>query len=405
VRRPRLVYVVTHPVSADWLLRGQLGFMRRQGFDVSVVAAPGDLLQRVVERERVETIAIPMSRGSGDPHRDALALAKMTQVFRRIRPDIVNAGTTKGGLLGMMAARMASVPIRVYLLRGLRLETVTGPLRRVLGVTERIASACAHDVACVSRSLLEVSVAGGYIPRKKALVVGEGSSNGVDTAHFGWSPELREDGERRMAALGIGPGDRVIGFVGRLVFDKGVSEVLDALARVRAEIPSTKLVFLGSDLGDQQIDPDLVRKVRAAPGVIATGHIPDVAPYYARMDVLAFPSYREGFPNTVLEAACAELPVVAFRSTGSVDAVVDGVTGTLVPQGDSAALASGILAYLRSPELSRAHGKAARARVERSFSRKVVWEAWLDFYRRRLAETGLPMPVPEAAEPAAATTS
>lgn len=392
MRRPRLVYVVTHPVTADWLLRGQLGFMRRQGFDVTVIAAPGALLQTVAEREGVDTVAIPMARGS-DPHRDVAALARLVRVLRRLKPDIVNAGTTKGGLLGMIAARAAGVPIRIYLLRGLRLETVTGVMRSILGVTERIASACATDVTCVSHSLLRLSVGGGYIPRGKALVVGEGSSNGVDTAHFGWSEALRADGERRMAAFGIGASDRVIGFVGRLVFDKGVEEVLEAFARVRAEVPEAKLVFLGSDLGDQEIDPDLVRKVRAAPGVVATGHIKDVAPFYARMDVLAFPSYREGFPNTLLEAACAQLPVVAFRSTGVVDAIVEGETGTLVEQGDNTALANGILAYLRSPALASAHGKAGRARAERSFSRRVVWDAWLDHYRDRLAQRGLPLPV------------
>lgn len=389
------MYVVTHPVSADWLLRGQLGFMRRHGFDVSVVAAPGDLLARVEQREGASTFAVPMARSASEPHRDLAAVARLVRVLRRVRPDIVNASTPKGGLVGMLAARIVDTPVRVYLLRGLRLETVTGPLRSVLGITERVAASCAHDVACVSQSLLDVSVAGGFIPRAKSLVVGAGSSNGVDTAHFGWTEALRADGERRMAALGIAPTDPVIGFVGRLVFDKGVVEALDAFARVRAELPTTKLVFLGSHLGDQSIDPALVRKVRAAEGVVFTGHIPDVAPFYARMNVLAFPSYREGLSNTLLEAACAELPVVAFRSTGIVDSVTDGETGTLVDPFDSAGLARGLLTYLRSPDLARAHAKAARIRVEHSFSRRAVWDAWLDFYRGRLAKRGLPLPVAE----------
>ncbi|MFO0613638.1 MAG: glycosyltransferase family 4 protein [Polyangiaceae bacterium] len=393
MRRPRLVYVVTHPVTADLLLRGQLSFMRERGFDVTVVAAPGELLDKVAAREGVEVVAIPMER-STELGGDLVAVARLTQLFRRIRPDIVNAGTTKGGLLGMMAARAASVPVRIYLLRGLRLETVTGPMRAILGVTERIASACAHDVACVSRSLLRLSTEGGWIPHKKALVIGEGSSNGVDTARFARTEELRAEGARRAALFGIGPEDRVVGFVGRLVADKGVRELLDAFAIVRREVPRAKLLLVGSDLGDQAIDPELARAVRDAPGVVPTGHIADVAPFYARMDVLAFPSFREGFPNTLLEAASASLPVVAFRSTGIVDAVVEGETGTIVDQRDSEALGRGIVAYLGSPELSRAHGDAARARATRVFSRDAVWGAWLAHYRTRLAARGLPEPAP-----------
>lgn len=395
MRRPRLVYVVTHPVSADVLLRGQLAFMREQGFDVTVVAAPGELLERVAGREKVDTVALPMARGS-EPHRDLGALARLVHIFRELRPDIVNAGTPKAGLLGMMAARIARVPVRIYLLRGLRLETVTGPMRSILAITERIAAGCAHDVACVSPSLLRLSVDGGYIPRSKAIVVGEGSSNGVDTERFRKTDALRAEGERRMAELGISSSDRVVGFVARLVSDKGVVEALDAFARIRTEVTNAKLVLLGGDLGDESIDAELLQKVRGADGVVSTGHISDLAPYYARMDVLAFPSYREGFPNVPLEAACAEVPVVAFRSTGVVDAIADGVTGTLVDQGDTAALARGIVAYLKSPILTASHGSAARARAERSFSRGAVWDAWLALYRERLEQRGLPLPLGRA---------
>lgn len=392
MRRPRLTYVVTHPVTADRFLRGQLGFMREQGFDVSVVGSPGALLDRVAEREGVTTVAVPMARGT-DPRGDVVALGQLVNALKKLRPDIVNAGTPKAGLLGMIASRLASVPVRVYLLRGLRLETVTGPMRAVLGVTEHIAAACAHEVACVSPSLLRRAVDGRHIPRSKALVVGDGSSNGVDTEHFGWTEELRAEGQRRLAEHGIRPDDRVIGFVGRMVADKGVSEVLDAFRRVRQEFPDAKLVFVGSDLGDEQIDPELVRQVKQTLNVVPTGHVADVAPLYARMDVLAFPSYREGFPNTLLEAACAQTPVVAFRSTGIVDAVVDAETGTLVNQGDREALAQGILAYLRSPALGSAHGRAARDRAARRFSRRVVWNAWLEHYRSLLTRRGLPLPV------------
>lgn len=391
MRRPRLVYVVTHPVTADVLLRGQLSFMRERGFDVSVVSAPGPELDRVRERERVDTVAVPMVRNN-DAKADLVSLARMVRALERLRPDIVNAGTPKGGLLGMMAARALSVPIRIYLLRGLRLETVQGLLRPVLAATERVASTCAHDVACVSPSLRDVSVAGGYISKRKATIIGGGSSNGVDTTRFQRTPELRAEGTRLLESLGVPAGAPLVGFVGRLVADKGISELLDAFAIVKREVPAARLVLLGGDLGDEVADASLVAKVRAADGVVATPKIRNLAPHYARIDVLAFPSFREGFPNVVMEAASAEVPVVGFRSTGVVDGIVHGETGAIVDQRDVVGLAREITRYLKDRELAAAHGRAARARTERLFRHEAVWNAWLDAYETRLRARGLPLP-------------
>lgn len=398
MRPPRLVYVVTHPVTADVLLRGQLTFMREHGFDVTVIGAPGPELERVRTRELVETVAVPMVRDS-DPKRDLVSLGRLTRAMRAIRPDIVNAGTPKAGLLGMLAATAAGVPIRIYLLRGLRMETATGMMRRILSLTERVASACAHDVVCVSRSLLRLAVDGGFVPKSKGSVVGDGSSNGVDTSLYRRSPELRARGNTLLAELGIGADDPVIGFIGRLARDKGVRELLDAFAIVRRDVPAAKLVLLGGELAGEVAERTLVERIRATPNVVATGTIADLSPYYARIDVLAAPTYREGFPNVILEASSAACPVVAFRSTGVVDAIADGETGTLVDQGDVGGLARGICDYLRSPALALAHGTAGRRRAEARYERHIVWSAWLEAYRERLARHGLPAPAAPQPQP------
>ena len=391
MRRPRLVYLTTHPVTAALFLRGQLTFMRESGFDVTVIASPGPDLEVVREREGVDVVAVPMERAN-HARKDVVSLARLTGVLRTLAPDIVNTGTTKAGLLGSIAARVVGTPIRIYLLRGLRLETATGAMRAILGTTERVASACATEVACVSPSLMERAVAGGYVPRAKARVVGYGSSNGVDTERFRRTPELRALGAARFAALGVEEAAPLVAFVGRLVSDKGIAELLDAFEIVKQKIPGARLALLGGDLGDEPTERQLADRVRRTAGVISTPRIDDLAPYYARIDVLAFPSHREGFPNVVMEAASSEVPVVATRATGVVDAIVDGETGMLAEIGDSRAIALALLAYLENPELARAHGRAARERVVARFDRRIVWQAWLDAYRERLASSSLPPP-------------
>ena len=383
----RLVYAVTHPVTARTFLRGQLAFMRQWGFDVTLVTSPGPELEVVRAREGVSVIEVPMLRGLG-PRDDLVSLARMVAALRVARPDIVNASTPKAGLLGMMAARVLRVPVRVYQLRGLRLETATGNLRRVLGATERIAAVCAQEVICNSESLRRSAVEGGWIPSRKARVLGAGSSNGVDGARFEITEDVRRRAREVAARLRIDVDGPNVGFVGRFSADKGIELLLDAFRIVRAVRPDARLLMVGGDLGDEQAPAELLARVQCEKGVISVGRVDDVAAYYALMRVLAFPSEREGFPNVPLEAACAEVPSVGRRATGVVDAIVDGETGVVLDRPDAASYAAALEAYLANPERRRAHGRAGRERALRDFAPRVVWERFAREYERLLRQRG-----------------
>ena len=392
----RLVHVTTVPMTIGFLA-GQIRVLRERGTEVSVVSSPGPDLDAFAARLGVPAHAVPMPRRI-TPLADLRAVRRLARHLRALRPDVVHAHTPKGGLLGMLAARLAGVPVRVYHMRGLPLMAATGTRRRLLWMTERVSCALAHRVICVSHSLREVALAEGLCPPERIVVVAGGSGQGVDSEGR-FNPDALEPGTgaATRARFGIPAGAVVAGFVGRLVRDKGVVELWEAWRALRERHPGMHLLLAGP-FEDTDPVPDAVRRgLEADPRVHLAGMDWNTPPLYAAMDLLVLPTYREGFPNVPLEAAAMGLPVVATRVPGCVDAVDDGRTGTLVPARDAGALADAIGRYADDAALRRAHGGAGRARVQRDFRQEVVWEGIFAEYARLLAARGRGAPRAPAA--------
>lgn len=391
-RPPRIACLATDPFTSRVLMAGQLRFLQQQGFDVTVITGPGVDLEQTGQREGVRVVSVPMSREIS-PVQDLKSLRNLTRVLRDLQPDIVNAGTPKAGLLGMLAATAARVPIRIYTLRGLRMETATGAKRLLLSTTERVAALCAHKVVCVSSSLRDTFVHHRLGSSRQAVVLGGGSSNGVDADRFAPTPARDQEARAIRQSMGIPDAARVIGFVGRLTRDKGVAELLAVFQSLEQEQPDLHLLLVG---GFEEGDP-LCSRLRddiwANPRVHITGFVNDTAAYYSAFDLLVFPSHREGLPNVPLEAAASGRPTAGFAATGTVDAVLDGQTGTLVPVGDVEGLTAAVRRYLSEPLLLARHGKQAQKRVQTEFRREVIWQALADLYTGELREKGLPLPL------------
>lgn len=378
----RLMYVVTHSRSAR-LLEGQLTYMREQGFQVCLVSSPGSMLREIANREGVDSFEVLISREI-NLIGDCKSLIALLLVMLRWRPDIVNAGTPKAGTISMLAAFIARIPVRIYTLRGLRLETTRGVKRFVLRCAELVASSCAHIVIPISKSLACKYVSLGLVDPHKINMLGSGSSNGVDWRRFAYPEKDALDAIRE--SLNDLVDLPVVGFVGRITRDKGVPELLEAFESVVEMVPYVKLLLVGSFESGDPIPSAVVERIHDHPGIIYTGRVADTAPYYSLIDVLAFPSHREGFGNVVLEASAAGVPVVGFRATGTLDAVVDGVTGTLVELGDTDGLANALSRYLLDEELRREHGLAGQQRARDEFIPCRIWENLLREYQRLLGE-------------------
>jgi glycosyltransferase involved in cell wall biosynthesis len=367
--------------------------MRSRGLEIHVITTPGSSLDRFANEEMVEAHRLQMERKI-TPLRDFVTVIRLVRLFRRIRPDIVHASTPKGGLLGVISARLAGVPLVVYQVRGLAFTGLKGLGRTLLTTTEKIACKGAHQVLAVSPSLRAELLANGITSAKKVTVLGSGSSNGV-AAETRFNPARVNPGDanRVRTESNIPKDAQVIGFVGRLVRDKGVMELATAWDQIEQEFPKAFLFIVGG-WEERDAVPHAVRsKLEKHPRVRFAGEKSDVAPFYSVMDLVVLPTYREGFPNVPLEAAAMELPVVTTTVTGAVDAVVDGVTGTLIPPGDAPALASAMRKYLKDPGLRTTHGKAGRARVLRDFQPARIWEATFSAYMTWLAERGRAHPV------------
>lgn len=361
---PTVLYGVTVATSVQTLLRGQLGWLRDQGWDVHVACSPDAALDAAAAREGFTPHPLAMSR-SMSPLRDLAALRSWLRLLRALRPDVTNVSTPKAALLGSVAAWLARVPRRVYVVRGLRLEGASGPGRWLLWLAERLAIALSTDVVVVSRSLGTALRGHRLLGRRRALLIGDGSSNGVAAQDIAARVAVaRAAGLRE--SLGL-PVDRlVVGYVGRLVADKGIDSLLAGAATADAK---PTLLLVGS-----LDDPGIASALEA--GGLAVVHVPwtdDVWPYYAAMDVLCLPTLREGFPNVVLEAAAAGVPAIATDATGAVDAVVDGVTGLTVGVGDATALAAAIDRLAAAPDERARLGEAARERAVRDFRPERIW--------------------------------
>lgn len=381
-RARSVLYGVTVGKSAFTLLRGQLGWFREQGWDVSLAATPDAKAEAAAEREQVTLHALPMTR-SLTPLADLRSLFRWIALIRRVKPDVTNVSTPKAGLLGGIAAAILRVPKRIYVVRGLRLESTSGALYKLLWAMERASIAFATDVIFVGHGLAREAAKRGLGAAGKGWVIGEGSSNGIDVEGL----VKRAGGatrEEMRTEFGFEPTDFVVGFVGRIAIDKGLDTLIAALSE--EEFPQeAKLLIVG---GTE--DEELADRLRAlGRRVTMTGDVADVSRAMLAMDVLCLPSRREGFPTVALEAAAMRLPVVATRATGCGDAVLDGETGRLVDIDDHRGLADAIRDLHAAPEEARTMGERGHQRVLADFRPEAIWSGILAVMTNSYDKAGL----------------
>lgn len=379
-QRFKICMVSSAPVTLWSFYRGLPGRLKDEGIDLEICSSPGKELDYFEKQYAITVHQVNILRQI-TPWRDMLAILKLVKIFKRNRYKLVHAHTPKAGLLGMIAATVAGVRCRIYTCHGLVLETEVGLKRHLLACAERISCALAHRVLSVSHSLVDKLEAYKICPKSKLMVLGDGTACGVELNRFTLNSDLIEKGKVIRRRHNIPDDATVIGFIGRLVPDKGVHILVESFTQLYELNPNTRLLVLGDFEPHRGRLPGQTLKVmNNHSGIIHVGFTHEIEPYYVAMDVLVLPTRREGFPYAPLEAAALELPTVVTKVTGCVDAVVDNITGLLVEVGNVEQLLGAMLRLVKDPELRRQLGKQGRQRVEALFDSRLLIDKHINLY-------------------------
>ncbi len=371
----KLIRITTVPMALRYLLPGQLRYMKAQGLDVLLISADGPERAAVQEAEGCPHLIVPMTRKI-TPFKDLACLWQLIKIFRREKPDIVHTHTPKAGLLGMLAARLAGVKIRIHTVAGMPLMVEKGFKYHLLTVIEKLTYMAAGKVWPNSFSLLNFIKEHSLAPDRKLQVISRGSSNGIDLARFSHQaldPALLQQIKER---IHFAPDLIYLLCVGRLVKDKGIAELVAGFAALQQQYSNLRLLLVGEY--EEALDPlpaVTLAEIQTNPGIIHTGWDSRVEYYMALAHLFVFPSHREGFPNVLLQAGAMKIPVVCSAIPGNTDIADEKFTGLLFPAGNQAALQSQVAYALEKPEVAAELADMLYKKIQQFYGRENIWAA------------------------------
>ena len=377
---PKLIRITTAPLSLKYLLSNQMRYMKENGFDVIMVSSEGKEWPDLLANEKCEYRIVHMTRKI-TPLQDLKSLWQLYRLFRKEKPDIVHSHTPKGGLLGMLAAKMAGVKIRIHTIAGLRFMTATGTTKKILVCMEKLTAKSAHYVWPNSYSLLEYIRKHKLVSEKKMQVIGHGSSNGVDLNRYSTASLKPEKIAAIKKLLNYDEGLCYLLNMGRIVKDKGVDEVLKAFTVVHSENPKLRLIVVGAFEDD--LDPisyEARTILKTHPAIIHIDWSDQVEYFMHLSHLLIHASYREGFPNTLLQTGAMNCPIVCSAIEGSVDIVTHKETGLLFQPGNTDDLLDKLQYALAHPDEMKQYATNLHSKIEKYFSQPYLHNCMKEKY-------------------------
>jgi len=379
--KPKLIRITTVPLSLEKLLEGQLPYMQ-QFYEVTAISSDKERLDAFGEANKVATFWLQLTRKI-TPIQDVRALIKLYHFLRKEKPLIVHTHTPKAGIVGMTAAFFAGVPLRLHTVAGLPLMESSGFKKWLLNAVERVTYRFATNVYPNSRGLYDFILSKKLTSESKLKIIANGSSNGINTSHFSKAHFSKTEIQEKRNELSISETDFVFLFVGRIVKDKGIVELVNAFVALQKDNQNNKLLLVGPY--EEDLDPlplNSKETILQHPNIITTGYQEDVRVYFALSNALVFPSYREGFPNVVLQAGAMELPAIVTNINGCNEIITNGHNGLLIPAKNTEVLLEKMKLLQSDTQLYAQLKANSRAEVVKKHQQQEVWDALLEEYRR-----------------------
>lgn len=369
-----ILHVVNIYFVIPYFLGDQLLYFHQKGYQEHIICSPSKELEQYSISHHFKYKEIPILR-SISIWKDIIAIINVCKYIHQNRIDIVTGHTPKGGLIAMIASYIMQVRIRIYFRHGLVYETSKGFKRYLLISIDRLAASLATKVVCVSPSVCKKSISDKLNTEKKQILLSKGTCNGIDINKF-CLLHLKDNTIHELKKqIGIKQDDFVIGYVGRLVKDKGIIELIEAFKDIQKTYQNTKLLLVGMLEERDALPSRYIQEIQYNPSIICTGYINNqtIQNYYGLMNLFALLSYREGFPTSVLEASSMELPVITTKATGCIDSIINDQTGVFVDHNKNSIL-NAIKNYIGNKQLCSSHGKNGRKFVENNFEQSIIWK-------------------------------
>ena len=369
----KVLHLVNIFFTIPYFLGEQLLYFDKKGYSMHIICSPSEELKEYSIAYNFSYEEIPILRKIS-LYKDCKAIWRICRYIKNEKVDVVTGHTPKGALLAMIASFIMHVPIRLYFRHGIVYETSKGFKRLILILIDFITSLLSTKIVCVSPSVFKRSLEDNLNSKDKQIVLYKGTCNGINTSKFCKNSIEHSIIEKIKNEYEISDQNFVIGYTGRLVKDKGIIELIEALEILRTNHKNVILLLVGMLDERDALPNDIIQSIDTKPYIKITGYVNNsfMPNYYAMMDVFVLPSYREGFPTSILEASSMKIPVITTKATGCIDAILEGNTGLFVEH-DKTDIANAILNLMKSPDLRKKMGQSGRNFVVNNFSPELVW--------------------------------
>lgn len=376
---PKILLGISSSFCASFL-KGQVRYLVSNGYEVVIISGRGDEISLLSKEENARLYFIDFTKKI-NPFSDLLCLFEIIQILYKEKPNIVNAGNPKPGLLIMIACFLLGIKNRIFTLHGLVSDSRYGFAGTIIKCSEKLTCLLARKIIVVSPTLLKHALELKLFPNSKGLIIEQGSCNGINLNTFSYNDETNKSKEALINKIQLPKDSFVIGFVGRLNKDKGMNLLFEAFNRLKLKYNNIYMLMVGPLEPEDAFNRNYIDQLFTDKHVFYLGKLNDVAPVYALMDVFVLPSFREGLPNVLMEAAAMEIPMIASNINGCIDVVQQDINGMLFKKGDVNELTAAIEKYILHPQLAKLHGSKGRAYVLSHYSQQKIWDGQLNVYK------------------------